>query len=143
MNKDKLKELVNALDELSDKVKDWEVNMLSWDKPACGTPGSHAGLISIVAKDLPKLQDIYNDDCRVHNNSYEDDVWADVLAVFLGFKNMQDLKRWAKDNPKLWGNKYGYDMFCSWQAVTKYSDKILIHRDIINHWKQILVNIEA
>jgi hypothetical protein len=29
MNKNKLKELVNALDELSDDVKDWDVKMES------------------------------------------------------------------------------------------------------------------
>ncbi|CAC9628601.1 hypothetical protein, partial [uncultured Gammaproteobacteria bacterium] len=46
MNKNKLKELVNALDELSDDVKDWDVVMMSANKPACGTPGCHAGLIS-------------------------------------------------------------------------------------------------
>ena len=50
MNKDKLKELVSALDALSDNVKDWDVEMESWYKPDCGTPGCHAGLISIVAK---------------------------------------------------------------------------------------------
>jgi hypothetical protein len=32
MNKNKLKELVSALDELSDDVKDWGVEMESYDK---------------------------------------------------------------------------------------------------------------
>ncbi len=57
MNKNKLKELVNALDSLSDEVKDWGVTMSSEEKPMCDTPGCHAGLISIVAKDLPELQE--------------------------------------------------------------------------------------
>jgi hypothetical protein len=59
MNKDRLKELVNALDALSDDVKDWGVAMISTKEPTCDTPGCHAGLISIVAKDLPELQGIY------------------------------------------------------------------------------------
>jgi hypothetical protein len=59
MNKDKLKEFVNALDALSDDVKDWDVDMNSGEKPTCGTPGCHAGLISIVAENLPELQEIH------------------------------------------------------------------------------------
>ena len=59
MNKDKLKEFVNALDALSDDVKNMDVDMGSTDKPTCGTCGCHAGLISIVAQDLPELKEIY------------------------------------------------------------------------------------
>jgi hypothetical protein len=59
MNKNKLKQFVSALGELSDDVKDWGVIMMSTDKPACGTPGCHAGLISIVAQDFPELQEIH------------------------------------------------------------------------------------
>jgi hypothetical protein len=46
MNKNKLKQFVNALDMLSDDVKDWDVEMESTKEPTCGTPGCHAGLIS-------------------------------------------------------------------------------------------------
>jgi hypothetical protein len=34
--------------------------MGSGRKPMCNTPGCHAGLISIVAKDLPELQEHEN-----------------------------------------------------------------------------------
>ncbi len=142
MNKNKLKELVNVLNELSDDVKDWGVDMGSVDKPLCGTPGCHAGLISIVAKDLPELQDIYND-CRVHNKSYEYDAWADTLADFLGFNDMHDLNDWADSYPKIWGNEHGVAMFDLAKAFTDDESKQLTHRDIINHWKQVLVNLEA
>jgi hypothetical protein len=91
MNKDKLKELVNALDELSDDVKDWEVDINSDVKPMCDTPGCHAGLISIVAKDLPELQEIYERIFFSHWNlkysHYEYSIWADTLAEFLGLSN--------------------------------------------------------
>jgi hypothetical protein len=45
MNKDRLKEFVNALDALSDDVKDMDVEMGNTNKPTCETPGCHAGLI--------------------------------------------------------------------------------------------------
>ncbi len=149
MNEDKLKEFVTALDELSDDIKDWGVTMISHDKPKCNTPGSHAGLISIVAQELPELQDIYmplyllESECRgKRDNQYVFYVWSAALAIFLGFKWEQELEIWAQDNPELWGNKHGRDMFCGWRAFTDDGDKQLTHRDIIEHWKQVLANIE-
>jgi hypothetical protein len=141
MNKNKLKQFVNALDALSDDVKDMGVEMGSINEPLCGTPGCHAGLLSIVAKDLPELQDIYNynNDYRIYEDEYYR--WADTLAEFLGFVEMRYLTDWARDNPKLWGNKFGQDMFSFWRAFTNSQFKKLTHRDIINHWKQVLKNI--
>ncbi len=147
MNKNKLKQFVNALDALSDDVKDWEVNMGSGKKPMCDTPGCHAGLISIVAKDLPELQEIYenhiyfSEGCG-NERDYHYSLWADALAEFLGFVDKRDLRVWAKDNPKLWGNRDGYNMFCSFFAFTYDLNKEITHIDIINHWKQVLKNIE-
>nr|CAC9628078.1 hypothetical protein [uncultured Gammaproteobacteria bacterium]CAC9654907.1 hypothetical protein [uncultured Gammaproteobacteria bacterium] len=50
---------------------------------------------------------------------------------------------WAVDNPKLWGNNRGDDMFCSRLAFTNDEYKQLTHIDIINHWKQVLKKVEA
>jgi hypothetical protein len=147
MNKDRLKEFVNALDALSDDVKNMDVNRNYYKEPECGTSGSHPGLIYIVAEEVPGLKYIYK---RFHFPGYliEDSFpwydWASTLANFLGFKDKIGLTDWAKDNPKLWGNKYGHYMFCceGWQAFTNSQFKKLTHRDIINHWKQVLKNIE-
>ncbi len=149
MNKNKLKQFVNALDTLSDDVKDWGVTMLSTNKPACGTPGCHAGLICIVAQELPELQDIYmplylSESGRrgKRDNQYVFYVWSAALTIFLGFKGEEDLQVWAAKNPKLWGNTFGRDMFLSQFAFTNGLYIEITHRDIINHWKQVLVNIE-
>ncbi len=147
MNKNKLKELVNALDALSDDIKNMDVNRNYYKEPECGTSGSHPGLIYIVAEELPELKYIYK---RFHFPGYviEDSFpwhhWAGTLANFLGFKDKIGLTDWAKDNPKLWGNKFGDYMFCceGWQAFTNSQFKKLTHIDIINHWKQVLKNIE-
>ncbi|CAC9981354.1 hypothetical protein [uncultured Gammaproteobacteria bacterium] len=149
LDKDKLKELVNALDALSDDVKGWGVRMSSTNKPACGTPGCHAGLICIVAQELPELQDIYmplylleSGRRGERDNQYIFHVWSTALTIFLGFKGKEDLETWATKNPKLWGNTFGRDMFCSQLAFTNGLYIEITHRDIINHWKQVLKNIE-
>jgi hypothetical protein len=146
MNKNKLKQFVNALDELSDYVKNMDVDMFAIEEPLCGTPGCHAGLISIVAKDLPELQEIYENHIYFMSETeifYKYFVWADTLADFLGFEKMRDLEDWAKENPKIWGNIFGGNMFKLTMAFTHSQFKKLTHIDIINHWKQVLVNIEA
>ncbi len=151
MNKNKLKEFVNALDMLSDDVKDWDVEMHSTKKPSCGTPGCHTGLVSIVAKDLPGLEETYLKVFKIYFKIYKDikpdlyvyTIWADTLAEFLGFGDMLDLRLWARDNPKLWGNKYGVFMFSDKRAFTNDKTKEIDHRDIINHWKQVLVNLDT
>ncbi len=151
MNMNKVRQLVNALDALSDDVKDMGVKMENTKKPSCDTCGCHAGLISIVAQDLPKLQDIYQNHLYFtkgggNKSNYHYSIWADALAVFLGFSERKDLECWAKANPKLWGNIFGGNMFMFAVAFTDDTDdlfKQITHRDIINHWKQVLVNIQA
>jgi hypothetical protein len=159
MNKDKLKELVNALDALSDDVKDMQVYMRSISKPSDDTCGCHAGLISIVAQELPELQEIYepiySKECdfrgQERENHYIFYVWNSALAIFLGFKHEYELdmwdeknpiKIWAEDNPEIWGNNFGGEIFSSQSAFNNDLDKALAHRDIIEHWKQVLANIE-
>ena len=150
MNKNKLKQFVNALDALSDDVKDWDVKMESGEKPTCETPGCHAGLISIVAQDLPELQEIYKNlhllECAPASgseNQYIFYVWGRALAIFLGFKCGNELEIWARKNPELWGNKYGYYMFCAFLAFAEDLSKEITHRDIIEHWKKVLVNLDT
>ncbi len=153
MNKDKLKEFVTVADALSDEVKDVGFDKRCYDSTSPCKLVCHSSLISIVAEELPELKGLhtrlYCSRCdsmdNYHNNndsSYAHHILANTLAVFLGFENPYALKRWAKDNPKLWGNKDGYDMFSFWSAFFDYCNKQITHRDIINHWKQVLVNIE-
>ncbi|CAC9649478.1 hypothetical protein [uncultured Gammaproteobacteria bacterium] len=148
MNKNKLKELVGALDALSDDIKDMKVDMGSTSKPSCDTCGCHAGLISIVAKDLPELQETYRHLCSLHlekeyyNNPYVYIFWARALADFLDFEDRYSFIYWAGDNPEIWGNEHGVSMFDSAKAFTDDESKQITHRDLINHWKQVLVNIE-
>jgi hypothetical protein len=47
-------------------------------EPTCGTPGCFAGLISIVANDIPELKQVY-----VLDNSYNYNYWAKALGEYL------------------------------------------------------------
>jgi hypothetical protein len=53
--------------------------MKSVDEPICGTVGCFAGLVSIVAKDIPELKELYNPDIR----NYDFVEWSNALNAFL------------------------------------------------------------
>jgi hypothetical protein len=78
-----------------------------------------------------------------YNNPYIYTFWARALAVFLCFKDRVSFIYWAGDNPEIWGNEHGDDMFEFGKAFTDYENKEITHRDIINHWKQVLVNLDT
>ena len=143
LNINKLKEFNEALANLSDDVKDWQVSMHSILPPTCNTPGCFAGLISIVAKDLPELKAYYKPFNDI--NSYSYGYWSQALARFLGFDNRCDLTMWAKENPALWGCPRGGFMFSSEEAFvvdnSDWKNINLNHRDLINWWAQVEKNI--
>jgi hypothetical protein len=53
--------------------------MASIDEPACGTPGCFAGLISIVANDIPELKEIYKSS-HEYDRDYSYSEWANALV---------------------------------------------------------------
>ncbi len=122
-----LTKYTKALNALPDPIKNNKLDMLSTYPPSCNTPGCHAGLVSIVAKYLPELQECYKNTpdfdgeryYQEYNNThhYSYSRWADALALYLGFQfddtehTSNALTRWARDNPYYWGNLYGEGMF--------------------------------
>ena len=143
LNINKLKEFNEALANLSDDVKEWQVNMHSVNPPTCNTPGCFAGLISIVAKDLPELKAYHKPVYGGYNYSYW--YWSQALARFLGFDNQSNLTVWAKENPALWGCPRGGFMFSDKEAFvvdnSDWKNINLSHRDLINWWLQVEKNI--
>jgi hypothetical protein len=63
--------------------------MRSLEDPTCGTAGCFAGLISIVANDIPELKKLYP--ARVYCFTG----WAESLKRFLGVS----IEVWAWENP--------------------------------------------
>jgi hypothetical protein len=53
MNTNNFKIFVEALEALPEEIKNNKVDMRSNFEPICGTAGCFAGLISIVANDIP------------------------------------------------------------------------------------------
>ena len=67
-------------------------------------------------------------------------IGANSLAVDLGFEDRQELEDWAHDNPEIWGNYFGHDIFVFTRAFGD-DDDLTIH-DIIDHWRNVADRIE-
>ncbi len=147
-----LTKYTKALNALPDPIKNNSVCMFSVEAPTCNAPGCHSGLISIVAQDLPELQECYNNSLDFdgeryfqeykNNRPYSYSRWADALALYLGFtfdetEHTRDaLMRWAKDNTYYWGNPRGEGMFNSCRAFDQETD-FFPHSVIIDHFTEM------
>jgi hypothetical protein len=58
-----------------------------------------------------------------------------LMARDLGFDHYTDLRIWASDNRKIWGNGNGNLMF-EYSAAFNYRDRLTLSA-IIAHWKQV------
>jgi hypothetical protein len=128
MNTNNFKILVEALEALPDEIKNNKVDMMSTAQPQCGTPGCFAGLISIVANDISKLEKCY------HFYEYDFEMWENALNNFLECSFVE----WAKDNPNIWNNKFGFHIFIKNKAWGKKENETLTHNDIIIHLRKAL-----
>jgi hypothetical protein len=111
MNTNNFKTFVEALEALPASIKADEVNIGSFLKPdhMCSDAGCFAGLISIVADDIPELKQAYK------GKFYNSCKWKYALDRYLEC----DFSVWAKHNPKIWDNKHGVSMFVSPEAFGK------------------------
>ena len=64
-----------------------------------------------------------------------------LMTSFLGLEYEHNLCNWAKENPKLWGNRFGKDMFADKLAFVPGSSSITV-KDIIQHWREVADRIE-
>ena len=79
---------------------------------------------------------------RPEGEAYRWEEGADEMSHDLGFlysKNYEyadytHLERWARDNPELWGNKYGGEMFSESRA---YGVDSVTLSDVLNHLRSV------
>ncbi len=93
----------------------------------CGTPMCHGGWYAFIASGVSaeKLEEL----------DYMDG--ANLMAKHLGFDFDQGaLEEWAENNPDIWGNLNGGDMFGSSKAFEIEGDCLYLET-IINHWKGV------
>lgn len=169
MEINKLEQYVLALKTVSEKIKTYQGPM----EPSSGvitddmigTNGYHSALISIVARDLPGLQECYDriqkrggweyskDLKQVYYYSYNH--WADALALYLGFpfdevtyvhtSLRKSLCDWAAEHEEIWDNIHGKDMFSldkSGAAFGGYGERFP-YLIIIDYWSGVFDRLKV
>ena len=130
MNTSNFKTFVEALEALPASIKSNDVDMNSTKEPAYDTVGSFAGLISIVAEDIPELKQEYK------GKFYDIYEWQYALNKYLKCI----FRDWAKYNYTIWDNKHGGSMFFTPEAFGIESGKTLTHYGIIVHLRNAYDN---
>jgi hypothetical protein len=64
------------------------------------------------------------------------------ISFELGFEPLPgffawDLREWAQDNPQVWGNEFGWDLFSKNRAFGKNDYQRLTLKHIADHWLKV------
>ena len=140
MNTNNFKILVKGLEDLREEHKNSKFDIGYSAIPNCGRNGCLAGLISVVACDMPDLFNIHRKARWTDKfNEYEPTGWAYTLKVFLGC----NFAKWARDNPEIWGYKYGMYMWHSKTAFGVEDHELLTHDMMIIHLRGVFNRLLA
>ena len=125
------------------------VDMESVEAPICGTPGCHAGLVSLVSEAIPELGRLYKIAYSVgdHRKRYYYTMWGEALGEFLLGRVLESSSKYlltsmAGRYGEWWGNTDGISMFSHGQAFGQGSDNFP-HQVIVDHWAEVLERTKA
>ena len=99
----------------------------NFKKDTCGVPHCLAGWFTIAIKNRRAVKSALLT-ARYCSYSYG----AEIMANRLGFKNHDDLRHWCYNNPEIWGNDYGNELF---SATYAYNHKGF--SGIIKHFEEV------
>ena len=74
-------------------------------KYECGTVHCVAGWYAVANLNRQVIKDKFNQGCVGFDDG------ANLIAQDLGFGWSYPLKNWAEENPEIWGNEDGFEMF--------------------------------
>lgn len=163
-----LEQFVLTLKTISEKMKNNQGPLKSSGNSTTdmvGTNGYHSALISIVARDLPELQQCYDKISKLggwemtkdlkNTYYYSYNCWADALSMYLGFPfhetiyahhSLRDaLTDWAAEHEEIWDGIHGGAMFSldkSGSAFGGYGERFP-YLIIIDYWPGVFDRLKA
>lgn len=116
--------VINKFKKIIEAYPQGQVKMTNVGIHKCGTPMCHAGWYALAS------------DIKGHYQNGTSQMTQD-----LGFDFTYQLKAWAHENRRIWGNKEGFNMFNEPQAFNglenlKRDDKFGL-QIIVDHWEGV------
>lgn len=103
------------------------------EKHLCGTPACHAGWFgAFYPKRLP----------AGYGNYKGFGAYADQMGKMLGLGDSNALEEWASENPLIWGNQWGDEMFGSSEAFGEFNGEVTL-QEIADHWYGVATRLAA
>lgn len=142
--KERLVEFIREINNLTDYEKHSKVSNESLQiggAMALENTGATTRLVEIVSRRMHNL----SEDFRIMSQTMKDcpaqEIWAEVLALHLGFPSYKTMDSWFLEHPVLWNSEYGLKMF-SYNNLYKYNifDTITFEY-IIEHWNMFLIRL--
>ena len=130
-----IKRLQRFVKTLQAMKQDMPIDMASTENPQCGTPGCHAGLAMLALDKMGIKQTKY----FISEGYYSIDQ-SNRLARYLFAQKRatyRDLKNWAYENRKIWGNGFGERMFSIGLAFDQTTGRFP-SSVIVDHWAGVL-----
>ena len=93
----------------------------------CGTVHCVGGWYAVANQNNPRIK------AAIKRKDAEYELGADLMSKHLGFRNADDLVDWAHNNPVIWGNDWGGDLFGS---IAAWNDAKNL-KGIVKHLKEV------
>ncbi len=112
---EKVQEVINGLKKIEHSANlegafNMKVGGVQTYNHNCGTVHCVAGWFAVSNSENHTIKKL------IKNNSCDYFDGADMIAEILGFKNYLCLSEYMDDNPKIWGNSFGEEIFESCAA---------------------------
>ena len=142
--KERLVEFVEAINDIPSMYQRCKVsdNTLLGGRMALENTGATTRLAILVSKKIHDLSETFRimsqDPIAIKQGCSVQEIWAEALALHLGFPSYKTMDSWFLEHNGSWNSKYGLKMF-SYNNLYKYNifDTITFEH-IINHWNMFL-----
>ena len=140
----RIQTVIDTLKKALGRPVDMEATCAEFDDKFeyCGTPACVAGHYAIASHQHRPRFHSFNPFMPHprggHLLSYQSG--ANWMAEDLGFADSTHLEAWANDNPCLWGNIYGHNMFKPFSSSETYGGKCgdeITMAMVVKHWEGV------
>lgn len=141
--KERLVEFVEAINDIPGMYQRCKVsdNTLLGGRMSLQNTGATTRLAILAAKKINNLYETFRIMSKTKKDCSVQEIWAEALALHLGFPSYKTMDSWFLEHPVLWGSKHGLKIF-SYNNLYNYNIFDTINFECITErWNMFLNRI--